>query len=112
MAEAYKRLGSVTANATIGTAQTLYGPVPASTSAVVSTIIICNQAATSATYRLAYSAGTTYASTNDYIVFGATIAAYDSVILTIGATLAATTYLLFSADTTPVSAIAFGTEIT
>lgn len=112
MAEAYKRLGSVTSNGTIGTAQTLYGAVPASTSAVVSSIIICNQAATSATYRLAYSAGTTYASTNDYIVFGSTIAANDSVILTIGATLATTTYLLFSASAATVSAIAFGTEIT
>jgi hypothetical protein len=112
MAESYKRLGSITANGTIGTGQTLYGPVPASTSAVVSSIIICNQAATSATYRLAYSAGTTYASTNDYIIFGATIAANDSVILTIGATLATTTYLLFSASAATVSAIAFGTEIT
>ena len=112
MAEAYKRLGSVTSNGTIGTAQTLYGAVPASTSAVASSIIICNQAATSATYRLAYSAGTTYASTNDYIVFGATIPANDSIILTIGATLATTTYLLFSASAATVSAIAFGTEIT
>lgn len=112
MAEAYKRLGSVTSNGTIGTAQTLYGAVPGSTSAVVSSIIICNQAATSATYRLAYSAGTTFASTNDYIVFGATIAANDSVILTIGVTLATTTYLLFSASAATVSAIAFGTEIT
>lgn len=111
MAEAYKRLGSVTSNATIITAQTLYGPVPASTSAVVSTIIICNQAATSATYRLGYSASTSF-SGSDYIVFGATIAANDSVILTIGATLATTTYLLFSASAATVSAIAFGTEIT
>ena len=112
MAEAYKRLGSVTANGTIGTAQTLYGAVPASTSAVVSSIVICNQAATSASYRLAYSAGTTFASTNDYIVFGATVPANDSVILTIGVTLATTTYLLFSASAATVSAIAFGTEIT
>ena len=112
MAEAYKRLGSVTSNGTIGTAQTLITAVPASTSVVASTIVICNQAATSATYRLAYSAGTTYASTNDYIVFGATIAANDSVMLTIGITLATTTYLLFSASAATVSAIAFGTEIT
>lgn len=113
MAEAYKRLGSVTCNGTIGpAAQVLYGPVPASTSAVVSTIVICNQAAASATYRLAYSAGTTYASTNDYIVFGATIGANDSVMLTLGITLATTTYLLVSASAATVSAIAFGTEIT
>lgn len=111
MAEAYKRLGSVTSNATIGTAQTLYGPVPASTSAVVSSIVICNQAATSATYRLGYSASTSFVG-SDYIVFGATIAANDSVILTIGATLATTTYLLFSASAATVNAVAFGTEIT
>lgn len=111
MAEAYKRLGSVTANGTIGTGQTLYGPVPASTSAVVSSIVICNQAASSATYRLGYSTSTTY-STPDMIVYGATIAANDTVILTIGATLAATTYLLFSASAATVNAVAFGTEIT
>jgi hypothetical protein len=34
------------------------------------------------------------------------------VILTIGATLATTTYLLFSASAATVNAIAFGTEIT
>ncbi len=111
MAEVYKRLGSVTANGTIGTAQTLYGAVPASTSAVVSTIVICNQAATSATYRLGYSTTTSYI-TADMLVFGATIAANDTVFLTIGATLAATTYLLFSASAATVNAVAFGTEIT
>jgi hypothetical protein len=111
VAEAYKRLGSVTANGTIGTGQTLYGPVPASTSAVVRSIIICNQAASSATYRLGYSTSTSY-STSDYLVYGATIAANDTVILTIGATLATTTYLLFSASAATVNAVAFGTEIT
>ena len=111
MAEAYKRLGSVTSNANVTVAQTLYGPVPASTSAVVSSIVICNQAATSATYRLGYSTGTSF-NGPDYIVFGATIAANDSVILTIGATLATTTYLLFSASAATVNAVAFGTEIT
>ncbi len=35
MPETYKALGTVTANGTVGTAQTLYGPVPAATSAVV-----------------------------------------------------------------------------
>jgi len=111
MAESYKRLGSVTANGTIGTGQTLYGPVPASTSAVVSSIIICNQAASSATYRLGYSTSTSY-SGSDYLVYGATIAANDTVILTIGATLATGTYLLFSASAATVNAVAFGTEIT
>ncbi len=111
MPETYKVLGSVTANGTIGTAQTLYGAVPASTSAVVSSIVICNQAAASATYRLGYSTTTSYA-TSSMVVFGATIAANDSVILTIGATLATTTYLLFSASAATVNAVAFGTEIT
>lgn len=111
MPETYKALGTVTANGTIGTAQTLYGAVPAGTSAVVSSIVVCNQAATSATYRVGYSTTTSY-STPGMIVFGATIAANDTVILTIGATLATTTYLLFSASAATVNAVAFGTEIT
>ena len=117
MAETYKRLGGIVAGGTIGTSQILY-QVPASTSAVISTIVVCNQAASSATYRLnADTVGTTavpptaYA-TAGYLVFGGTVAANDSIVLTMGATLATGNSLLFSASTATVNAVAFGTEIT
>ena len=50
MAINYKVLGQI--NPTSNTSTTLY-TVPASTSAVLSTITVCNQASTSATFRLA-----------------------------------------------------------
>lgn len=117
MAETYKRLGGVLAGGTITTSQILY-QVPASTSAVISTIVVCNQAATSATYRLGVDTTGTIAVpptafvTAGYLVFGGTVAANDSIVLTMGATLAAANSLLFSASTATVNAVAFGTEIT
>lgn len=123
MAEAYKRLGGVAATttnfstSTTSGAQVLY-QVPALTSAVISSIVICNQAATSATYRLGVDVAGTIAvpptayTLAGYLVFGATIAANDSVVLTLGATLATANSLLFSASATTVNAVAFGTEIT
>lgn len=112
MAETYKRLGSGLGASSASTWVTLYGPVPSSTSAVVSSIVICNQAATSATYRIGYNNSSAAFSANDYLIFGATIAANDTVILTIGVTMAAGSYLGFSASTATVNAVAFGTEIT
>jgi hypothetical protein len=110
MAQAYKVLGSTASNGTIGTGQTLY-QVPASTSTVVSSIVICNQNSSSATYRIGYSTTTSFAAAS-YIAFGTTIAANDTHYLTFGPTLPAAGYLLFSASATTVNAIAFGCEIT
>ncbi len=50
MATSYKVLGQSNPSAT--TATSLY-TVPAATQAIVSTITVCNQAATAATYRIA-----------------------------------------------------------
>jgi glucose-6-phosphate dehydrogenase assembly protein OpcA len=108
MATAYKVLGQSNPAAT--TATTLY-TVPSATSTVVSTIAVCNQAATAATYRIAIRpAGATLAAQH-YIAYGSTVAANDSTMLTIGVTLATTDIITVYASTATLSFSAFGSEI-
>lgn len=108
MATTYKVLGQVAPSAT--TATTLY-TVPSATSAVVSTIAVCNRAATAATYRVAIRpAGATLANQH-YIAYDSTVAANDSTMITIGVTLAATDVITVYASTANTSFSAFGSEI-
>jgi glucose-6-phosphate dehydrogenase assembly protein OpcA len=108
MATSYKVLGQSNPSAT--TATTLY-TVPASTQAVVSTIAVSNQAASSATFRIAIRpAGETLAAKH-YIAYDSTVAANDSTMLTIGVTLATTDVITVYASSATVSFNAFGSEI-
>ena len=105
---AYKILGQLAAAAT--TEEGLYA-VPASSSTVVSSIVVANRGATAATYRLAVkpTAATTLA-TNHYIAYDVTIAANDSAALTLGITLAATNAIRTYASNTNLTFTAFGSE--
>lgn len=108
MATTYKVLGQSNPSAT--TATTLY-TVPSSTSTVVSTITVCNQASSAATYRIAVRpAGATLAAQH-YIVYGATVAASDTTTLTLGLTLATTDVVTVYASSANLSFNAFGSEI-
>jgi hypothetical protein len=108
MATTYKVLGQVNPAATTST--TLY-TVPSDTQAVVSTIAICNQAGTSATYRIAVRVAGSALSAEEYIVYGATVGASDSVLLTLGITLGATDVVTVYASSATLSFNAFGSEI-
>jgi hypothetical protein len=111
MATAYKVLGQSNPAATTETQLYL---VPAATSTVVSTITVCNQAASAATYRIAVvkSGGTTSpAAALSWIVYGATVAASDTTILTIGITLATGDQIRVYASSATTSFSAFGSEI-
>jgi len=108
MATTYKVLGQSNPSAT--TATTLY-TVPASTSTVVSTISICNQASSSATYRIAVRpAGATLAAQH-YLAYDIAIAANDTTALTLGITLATTDVVTVYASSATLSFSAFGSEI-
>ena len=108
MPTTYKVLGQVNPSAT--TATTLY-TVGAGKSAVVSTIAVCNQAASAATFRIAIRpAGATLAAQH-YIAYDSTVAANDSTMLTIGVTLATTDIITVYASTATLSFSAFGSEI-
>jgi hypothetical protein len=109
MATTYKVLG--TSNPSPTTATTLY-TVPGSTSAIVSTINICNQAASAATFRLAVRPSGATLATNHYLAYDTIIPANDSIALTLGITLAATDVITVYASNSTTSFLAFGTEIT
>lgn len=108
MPTAYKVLGQVAPEAT--TATTLY-TVGADKSAVVSTITVCNQAASAATFRIAIRVAGSALSAEEYIAYDSTVAANDTTAFTLGITLAATDVITVYASTTTVSFNAFGSEI-
>ena len=108
MATVYKVLGQSNPAATTNT--TLY-TVPSSTSAVVSTITICNQASSAATYRIAVRPAGASVAAQHWIVYGATVAASDTTALTLGLTLATTDVVTVYASTATLSFSAFGSEI-
>lgn len=109
MATTYKVLGQVNPSANSDT--TLY-TVPGSTSAVVSTLNVCNQAATAATFRIAIRPAGASLAAQHYIAYDAGVPANDSVALTLGITLAATDVITVRANSTTVSFNVFGSEIT
>ena len=109
MATAYKVLAQSNPSATTET--TLY-TAPSLTSTVVSTIMICNQASTAATYRIAVRPSADATTTaKHWIVYGATVAASDSTALTLGITLATGDVIRVYASTATLSFSAFGSEI-
>lgn len=109
MATTYKVLGQSNPAAT--TATTLY-TVPASTSTVVSSLNICNQAATSATFRIAIRPAGAALSASQYLSYDTTVAANDTVSLNIGMSLATTDVITIYASTSTLSFILFGSELT
>lgn len=108
MANVYKILGQVLPAAT--TLTTLY-TVPSSTSAVCSTLSICNQGV-STTYRIAIRPAGAALASSQYVVYDATINANDTVFLTLGVTLATTDVVSVYAGTATVSFHLYGSEIT
>ena len=108
MATIYKVLGQ--SNPLANTNTTLY-TVPGSTSAVCSTLSICNLG-TSTTYRVAIRPAGAAIVNKHYMVYDAAVNQYDSVMLTLGVTLAATDVVTVYAATANVSFQLFGSEIT
>jgi hypothetical protein len=103
---AYKVLAQSNPSAT--TATTLY-TVPASSASVISTITICNQAAT-ATYRIAVRPGGASLAAEHYVAYDIAIAANDTTALTLGLTLAATDVVTVYASSATLSFHAYGSE--
>ena len=108
MATTYKVLGQSNPSAT--TATTLY-TVPSATQTVVSTVTICNQAATAATYRIAVRVAGASLATSQYVAYDVSLPANASDTLTLGITLGATDVITVYASTATMSFAAFGSEI-
>jgi hypothetical protein len=94
------------------TTETVIYTVPNSTSSVISTLTVCNQAATPATYRIAIRpAADETTAAKHYIVYGATIDGSDSTMLTTGTTLAAGDKFIVYASSATMSFNLSGMEI-
>ncbi len=107
----YKVLGQSNPSAT--TATSLY-TVPAATQAIVSTITVCNQAATAATYRIAVRKAGAALGASQYLAYDVSLPANTSDTLTLGITLDYSTagdiITVYSSSAT-MSFAAFGSEI-
>jgi hypothetical protein len=109
MANAYKILGQV-ADASANDVE-LY-LVPSATEAIVSTIIVTNREAAANTFRIATKSDNSAVADTDYIAYDTSIAANDSLTLTLGITLEAGAEISVGASDANVTFQAYGTEIT
>lgn len=112
MPTTYKVLGQVATSALgANTEGTLY-TVPSATSTVASSLIITNQAGTSATFRIAVRPAADESTTDKHwIVYGTTVGASDSTVITMGLTLAAGDKIQVRGSTATMSFSVYGSEI-
>jgi hypothetical protein len=108
MPTVYKVLGQQEPAAT--TAATLY-TVPASTSAIVSSISICNRTTSDATFRISIRPAGAAQADQHYLVYDAPVLAKDTVFLTVGITLATTDVITVYSSNADTAFQAFGSEI-
>lgn len=108
MAITYKVLGQAAPAATTNT--DVYA-VPASRSAIVSTLTICNRASSAATFRIAIRQSGAAIANQHYISYDSTVAANDTISLTLGITLATTDVITVYGSTANLTFSVFGSEI-
>ena len=108
MATTYEVLGQESPAA--NTDDDLY-TVPSATSAVVSTLSVCNRGV-STTFRVAVRPAGASIANQHYIVYENVVNAGDAVFLTLGITLAATDVVTVRAVTADMSFSLFGSELT
>jgi glucose-6-phosphate dehydrogenase assembly protein OpcA len=108
MATNYKVLGQSNPAAT--TATTLY-TVPASTQTIVSTLVVANLAATTATFRIACRVAGAALANSQYVAYDVSVGANDSTALTLGITLGATDVITIYGSTANLTFTAFGSEL-
>jgi hypothetical protein len=85
--------------------------VPASTSAIISTLNVCNTTTSNVTFRAAVRPANVALLTKHYVVFESPIPAQDSIALSLGMTMGNTDVLTVFSYQGNVSFNLFGTEI-
>jgi len=109
MATVYKVLGQLKPGA--NTLADLY-TVPGSTSAVLSSITVCNQTAANASYSIAIAPNGETANDKHFIVRGGVVPQADAVGITLGLTMDAADVVRCNTNTSNVSFNVFGSEVT
>jgi hypothetical protein len=108
MALTYKVLGQLNPSATTET--TLY-TCPTYTQAIISNIVVANQGALPATIRIAVRPNADTLEAKHYIVYGATLVAYETKEFALGVTIDAADIITVYASTSTMSFNAFGVQI-
>lgn len=114
MATTYKVLGQSAAASSA--ANVLLYSVPSATSAIGSTLTVCNRSTATQTYSISVKVNSTTTSltapdVKEYLVYQASIPANTTTSYTLGLTLDAFDHVVVSASATTVSFNLFGTEI-
>ena len=112
MAQSFKRLGAI--NPAANTQTNVY-VVPAATEAVISTITVCNQSSSNASFSIIEMLASEFSSpapAKTFFVRGAVVPAADTLVLTIGITANAGSILAANTNSANISFGAFGSEIT
>jgi len=110
MPTAYK-YSQVQGTASTGTYSTLY-QTPASTSAVLSTIVVTNQASSSVTVRIGLTTSAGTPTSAQWLVYDAVVAGNDTVALTLGITMDASKFIRISSSANTCNFSAFYSELT
>lgn len=109
MARTYK-LPQVQGTSSVSTYATLYS-TSGSVSGVVSTIAVCNTAASSATYRIAVMPTEGTPSAEHWIVYGASVPANETIFLTVGLSIPASRFIRVSSSANTVTFAASVSEL-
>jgi hypothetical protein len=109
MATAYK-YAQVQGTASTGTYATLY-TTPASTEAVISSLVITNQASSDVTVRIGLDTTAGTPGSDEWLVYDAVIAGNDTIALTLGVTLDAAKFIRVSSSANTCNFSAFLSEI-
>jgi hypothetical protein len=108
MPRRYAILGQI--NPSANTLATLY-QVPAGNSAVISSINIANLDANAAAFSIAANVSGIATANANYLAWRVSVPGNDSIALSLGVTLNASSYLSVNANTSTVTFSAFGTEL-
>lgn len=109
MATAYK-YAQVQGGAAVGTLATLY-ETPSATEAVISSIVITNQASSDVTVRIGLDATAGTPGASEWLVYDAVVAGNDTVALTLGVTMPAGKFIRVSSSADTCNFSAFLSEI-
>jgi len=109
MATNYK-YSQVQGTSSIGTYATLY-TTPASTEAVISSLVICNQSSSSITIRVGLDTTEGTPGQDEFLIYDAAVAGNDTVALSLGIALDAGKYVRVSSSADTCSFSAFVSEI-
>jgi hypothetical protein len=108
MPTSYKILGQ--SNPAANTLTAVY-TVPSATQAVISTISVCNQSASNASYSISVANNGAADNASQYVVRGGVVPAADSIGITLGITIDATDVVRCNTNSANISFNIFGSEI-